>query len=89
MTVEKFYETFDFDNAIELKVHNGFILRVLVEDTDYCGDNYNPYLSDVKERVNLSTGGKAIIELVSGDKILITNSEWVSLFFQPYNQLKP
>jgi hypothetical protein len=88
MTVEKFFEEFDFDNAIELKIYNGFILRVIVEDTDYCGDNYNPYLSDVKERVNLSTGGKAIIELQSGDKILVTNSEWVSLFFQP-NQSKP
>ena len=68
---------FDLSTAYKKEINNGFINTIWLED-----DNWDSTLgvSDDNTEVSLQTAGKALIEFANGKRILITNSEWCSLY---------
>jgi len=67
---------FDLSTAYKKEINDGFINTIWLED----GGWDNPNVSDDNKEINLQTAGNAIIKFANGKRILITNSEWCSLY---------
>jgi hypothetical protein len=70
-------EDFDLQKAYKKEINDGFINTVWLEDENW---DYAVGVSDDNTKVSLQTAGKALIEFANGKHILITNSEWCSLY---------
>ena len=70
-------EDFDLQKAYKKQINDGFINTIWLEDGNW---DSTLGVSDDNTEVSLQTAGKALIEFDNGKRILITNSEWCSLY---------
>lgn len=74
--MEKYPIFFDYANANEIKIDDGCIKSIFVQNENKCFDE--------RGRLELSEftgGGEAVMELVNGKRLMINVSEWAQLIW--------